>query len=66
MECLQENNIEKKRLENRKNCRQLEFAIRERRRPRHKGRLVPLVKSALGGGIKEILNEIENFFKKDL
>ena len=52
MTCPQKNNIEKKRLEKRTNCRQLEFKIRERR-PGLKVKVVSLVISALGGGIKK-------------
>ena len=52
MTCPQKNNIEKKRLEKRTNYRQLEFKIRERR-PGLKVKVVSLVISALGGGIKK-------------
>ena len=66
MACLQENNIEKKRLEKRTNDRQLAFEIREiERRPGFKVKVEPLVISAFGGGIKEILKELENMFEKD-
>ena len=64
MGCPQKNNIEKKRLEKRTNYRQLAFEIRVRR-PGFKVRVVPLVISAFGGGIKEILKELENMFEKD-
>ena len=64
MGCTQKNNIEKKRLEKRTNYRQLAFEIRERR-PGFKVRVVPLVISASGGGIKETLKELENMFQKD-
>ena len=64
MGCPQKNNIEKKRLEKKTNYRQLAFEIRERR-PGFKVRVVPLVISAFGGGIKEILKELENMFEKD-
>ena len=64
--CPQENSIEKKRLEKRTNYRQLAFDIREReRRPGFKVKVLPLVISAFGGGIKEILKELENMFEKD-
>ena len=52
MTCPQKNNIEKKRLEKRTNYRQLEFKIREIR-PELKVKVVSLVISALGGGIKK-------------
>ena len=66
MACLQENNIEKKRLERRTNDRQLVFEIREReRRPGFKVKVEPPVIRACGGGIKEILKELENVFEKD-
>ena len=64
MACLQENNIEKKRLEKRTNYKQFAFEIRDRR-TRFKVKVVPLVISAFGGGIKEILKEVENVFEKD-
>ena len=62
--CPQENNIEKKRLGKRTNYRQAAFKIRERR-PGLKVKFVPLVISAFGGGLKEILKELENMFEKD-
>ena len=64
MTCPQDSNIEKKRLENRTNYRQLAFEIRDRR-PAFKVKVVPLVLSAFGGGIKEILKKLENIFEKD-
>ena len=62
MACPQENNIEKKRIDKKKKNRQLAFELRERR-PGFKGRVVPLVISALGGGIKETIKELENIFE---
>ena len=62
--CPQENNIEKKRLKKRTNYRQLAFKIRERR-PGFKVKVVPLVISLFGGGITEILKELENMSEKD-
>ena len=53
MACPQENNTEKKRLEKRINYRQLACKIRERR-PGFKVKVVLLVISAFGGGVKEI------------
>ena len=64
MACPQENNIEKKKLEKRINYRQLEFKIRERK-PGFKVQVVPLVISVFGGGLKEMLKELENMFEKD-
>ena len=64
MACPQENNTEKKRFEKRTNYRQLAFVIRDRR-PAFKVKVVPLVISAFGGGIKEILKELENLFEKN-
>ena len=64
MTCPQENNIEKKRLKKRTNYRQLAFKIRERR-PGFKVKVVPLVISLFGGGITEILKELENMSEKD-
>ena len=64
MTCPQENNIEKKRLKKRTNYRQLAFKIRERR-PGFIVKVVPLVISLFGGGITEILKELENMSEKD-
>ena len=64
MACLQENIIEKKRLENITNYRQIAYEIRERR-PGFKVEVVLLVISAFDGGIKELLKELENMFEKD-
>ena len=61
MACPLENNIEKTRIEkNKTNYRQLAFELRQRR-PGFK--VVPLVISALGGGIKETIKELENIFE---
>ena len=64
MACLQENIIEKKRLENITNYRQIAYEIRERR-PGFKVEVVLLVISAFDGGIRELLKELENMFEKD-
>ena len=64
MECPQENNIEKKRLEKRTNYKQITFEIRERRSG-FKVNVVPLLISVSSGGLKEILTELENMFEKD-
>lgn len=58
--CPQENNIEKKRLEKRTNYRQLVFEIERRRGFKNKVMLLAI--SAIGGGIKEVLKELENMF----
>ena len=52
------------RLEKRTNYRQLAFEIREER-PGFRFKVVPQVMSAFGGGLKEILKELENIFEKD-
>lgn len=64
MTCPLENNIEKKKQEKRFSYRQFAFEIRERK-PGFKAKVVPLVVSAFGGGIKAILKELENLFEKD-
>ena len=63
MACPQENNTEKNRVEKRTNYRQLTFEIRERK-PGFKVKVLPLVISAFGGGLKEILKELENMVEK--
>ena len=55
-------------LEMAKNHMQFAFKIRERERERRPGikvKVLPLVISAFGGGIKEILKEPANIFEKD-
>ena len=52
MACPQGNNKEKKRLEKRTNYRQLALEIRERR-PVFKVKVVQLIVSAFGGGLKK-------------
>ena len=64
MACPQENDIEKKRLEERTSYKQLAFEIRERR-PGFKVSVVSQVTSAFGRSVKEILKELENMFEKD-
>ena len=54
---------EKKRLEKRTNYRQFAFQIRERR-PGFNVKVVLLVINAFSGGIKEILKELKNVWKK--
>ena len=60
--CPQENNIEKNRLKKRTNYRQLVFEIERRRGFKNKVMLLAI--SAIGGGIKEVLIELENMFIK--
>ena len=58
MVCTQKKNIENKRLEKGTHYRQLAFKIRERR-PGFNVKVVPLVISAFGRGIKEVLKELK-------
>ena len=60
MACPQEINVEENRNEKRANYRQLAFELRERR----VDFVVPLVIGALGGGIKETVQQIERIFGK--
>ena len=53
----------KVRLEKRTNYSQVAFEIRQER-PGFKSKVVPQVMSAFGRGLKEILKELENIFKK--
>lgn len=62
--CPQENNIEKKRLEKKTNCRQFSFEIRKRK-PVFKIRVMLLLISVFGGWMKEVLKELENMLEKD-
>ena len=62
--CPQENNIEKKRLKMKTNCRQFSFEIRKRK-PVFKIRVMLLVISVFGGWMKEVLKELENMLEKD-
>ena len=58
MVCTQKKNIEHKRLEKGTHYRQLAFKIRERR-PGFNVKVMPLVISAFGRGIKEVLKELK-------
>ena len=58
MVCTQKKNTENKRLEKGTHYRQLAFKIRERR-PGFNVKVVPLVISAFGRGIKEVLKELK-------
>ena len=62
--CLQENIIEKKRLEKRTNYMQLAFEIKEKRLV-FQVKVVKLVISVFGGGTKKVLKELKNMFAKD-
>ena len=63
MECPQEINVEEKTNEKRTTYRQLAFELRERRVGYNIG-VVPLVIGALGGGVKETIQQIERIFGK--
>ena len=62
--CPQENNIEKKRLKKKTNCRKFSFEIRKRK-PVFKIRVMLLVIRVFGGWMKEVLKELENMLEKD-
>ena len=64
MVCPQENNIVTKRDEKRTKYRQLEFELRARR-AEYKIYVIPVVKGAVGGGIKEAIHEVKKIFKQD-
>ena len=55
----------RRELSKKTNYRQLAFVLRERR-PGFKVRVIPLVISALGGGIKETIKELELELELDL
>ena len=63
MACPQETNVEEKRNEKRTKYRQLAFELRERR-VGYNIVVVPLVIDALGGGVKETIQQIERIFGK--
>ena len=63
MACPQEINVEEKRNEKRTKYRQLAFELRERRAG-YNIVVVPLVIGALGGGVKETIQQIERIFGK--
>ena len=66
MACPQQRNIEKKRVEKLTKYRQLAFETRERR-PGYEIYVVPVIIGALGGGIKQVMNDLGKIFeKKDL
>ena len=64
MVCPQENNIVTKREKKRTKYRQLAFQLRERRAG-YKIYVIPVVKGALGGGIKEAIHEVKKMFKQE-
>ena len=63
MACPQEFNVEDKRNEKRTKYRQLAFELRGRR-VGYNIIVVPLVTGALGGGVKETIQQIERIFGK--
>ena len=63
MACPQEINIEEKRNEKQTKYRQLAFEVREKR-VSYNIVVVPLVLGALGGGVKETIQQIERIFEK--
>ena len=60
MACPQQANIAAKRNEKMTKYQQLAFELRERR-PGHNITIVPIVIGALGGGIKEVLHDVEEY-----
>ena len=60
MACPQQANIAAKRNEKVTKYRQLAFELRERR-PGYNMTIVPIVIGALGGGIKEVLHDVEKY-----
>ena len=64
MACLQENNIVAKRDKKRTKYRQLAFETKERRAG-YNIYVIPVFIRALGGGIKEAINEVKKIFKQD-
>ena len=63
MACPQQANIAAKRNEKVTKYRQLAFELRERR-PGYNITIVPVVIGALGGGIKEVLHDVERVFSE--
>ena len=63
MVCPQEINVDEKRNEKQMKCRQLAFEVREKR-VGYNIVVVPLVIGALGGGVKETIQQIERIFGK--
>ena len=61
--CLQQPNIAAKRNEKVTKYRQLAFELKERR-PGYNITIVPVVIGALGGGIKEVLRDVERVFSE--
>ena len=64
MACPQEQNIKVKRLEKLTKYRQLAFEMRERR-PGYEIIIVPLIIGALGGGMKQIMNDMAKIFENE-
>ena len=64
MACPQQRNIETKRMEKLTKYRQLAYETRERR-PGYEIVVVPLIIGALGGGIKQIMNDLGKIIEKE-
>ena len=64
MVCPQENKIAIKRDEKQTKYRKLALELRERR-AEYKIYVIPVVRGALGGGIKEVIHEVKKIFKQD-
>ena len=65
MACPQQANIATKRNDKMTKNRQLAFELRERR-PGYDIVIIPVVIGALGGGIKEVLRDVERIFSERL
>ena len=64
MACPQQRNIEVKRVEKLTKYRQLAYETRERR-PSFEIRIVPVIIGALGGGVKQAMNDLKGIFGKE-
>ena len=64
MACLQQQNIEAKRLEKLTKYTQLAYELRERR-PGYTITVIPLIIGALGGGMKSAMVEVSNVLNKN-
>ena len=64
MACPQQRNVETKRLEKLTKYRQLAFETRERR-PGYEICVVPVIIGALGGGIRQVMNDLRKIFEKE-
>ena len=57
MACLSKNNVDTKHAEKLQKYQQLEFKIRERR-PGYNVMIIPIVIGCLGGGMRQVTNQI--------